>query len=285
MRRIAIPLLLALMLLLVAQNAFALGDTEKEILALVAMPLAVAAVADISGVPLEELASVVATLNNALVPPAQVVEVLRYVPVALVDNTIEPGFDEWLATQLDQGNRGTQLVTVVERRFVEYGVPRVEPITLVQPTVVTRETVFFPLPVRERVIARISHPHGGPPGQLKKQAGVQTGAQIVHEVESAAQEVRRQEKRARKEARKREARIDGRRAVPMISSGTDDVRPGRERLDGDDGRKDKVKVKVKVRHDDGHPGKAKGKHDGDGDRGQGGGKDKSGGQGKGKGKG
>jgi hypothetical protein len=32
----------------------------------------------------------------------------------------------------------------------------------------------------ERVAEAKSHPHGGPPGQLKKQMGLQTGAEVVH---------------------------------------------------------------------------------------------------------
>jgi len=50
-----------------------------------------------------------------------------------------------------------------------------------QQTFVMQEP-YVPPVVITRVIEVRSHPHGGPPGQLKKQLGLKTGAQVVHGV-------------------------------------------------------------------------------------------------------
>jgi hypothetical protein len=176
LKRLAVASLLAALLPL---RAAAL-QTE-DLLALVAMPLAVAAVSEMTDVPQEQLMDVVALLNNADVPPAQFVEVVRYVPVALVT----PGdvaFADFLRTQEQQGLRGTQLVTVIEDRYRTLGVPADLDVVAPRVVEVDREE-FIPEIVRTRVAevkAPKEHPHGGPPGQLKKIAGVQTGAEIVH---------------------------------------------------------------------------------------------------------
>lgn len=57
----------ALLLTLVAVNASTLNI--KELLATIAMPLAVAAVSHVNGVPQTALANLVTTLNQANVPP------------------------------------------------------------------------------------------------------------------------------------------------------------------------------------------------------------------------
>ena len=168
-------ILAGVLLAIVPMQASALST--EDLLALVAMPLAVAAVADITGVPANELASLAATLNNADVPPPQFIEVIRYVPVALVVEDDEPNFVQFVQTQVDQGVRGPALVTVIERRLQTF-----EPAIVIAPqpaatTLIVDET-FIPPVVRTRV-ARV-HPHGGPPGQLKKQLGLKTGAEVVH---------------------------------------------------------------------------------------------------------
>lgn len=153
--------------------------STDELLALVAMPLAVAAVSEIAGVPERELFDLVAMLNNADVPPVQFIEVIRYVPVALVVENEQPDFVPFVRTQFDAGVRGTALVTVIEQRL-----RTIEPtIVIAQPatrTIIVDDTFIPPL-VQTRVTkVRKAHPHGGPPGQLKKVLGVQTGAEVVH---------------------------------------------------------------------------------------------------------
>jgi len=64
-------------------GAFALNT--DQLLATIAMPLAVAAVANVAHVPQDQLATLVSAPSPANVNPTQFVNVVRYVPVALVD--------------------------------------------------------------------------------------------------------------------------------------------------------------------------------------------------------
>ncbi|HJQ40831.1 MAG TPA: hypothetical protein VKB93_27145 [Thermoanaerobaculia bacterium] len=142
---------------------------DVDPLALIAMPLAVAAVADIAGVPQNDLMRLVASLNQALVPAPQFVEVVRYSPVVLTDQTASPQFLQFVTTEVDRGVLGRPLAFEIAERIetvepVDINV--IEPRPALAPMVVTRE-------------AR-AHPHGGPPGQLKKQLRLQTGAEVVH---------------------------------------------------------------------------------------------------------
>lgn len=163
--------LIFLLLLLLPRPAAALST--DELLSLVAMPLAVAAVADLTNVPANELADLVATLNQANVAPTEFVDVIRYVPVALVTDSDQPGFMQFVHTQADQGVRGTALVNVIEQRL-EVKEPE---------RIVYVDRDYIPPVVQARVIKVKEHPHGGPPGQLKKQLGFQTGAEVVHRAE------------------------------------------------------------------------------------------------------
>jgi len=169
-------------LALPVQPAAAL-EVDNDLLALVAMPLAVAAVSEITDVPARDLIDVVTLLNDADVPPVQFVEVVRYVPVALVveDNT-QPRFIEVIREQTVAGVRGPALVTFIEQRLHTFGVPATVDFDLVTaPRIVELErSEIVPTFVRTRIAEVKAHPHGGPPGQLKKAAGVQTGAEIVH---------------------------------------------------------------------------------------------------------
>lgn len=187
LKRLAVASLLVSLLPL---RAAALNT--QDLLAVVAMPLAVAAVSDMRNVPRNDLMDLVALLNQAGVPPAQFVEVVRYVPVALVTPAGNgPAFVDYVRTQEQQGLRGTQLVTVIEERYRTIGVPADLDVVAPRVVEVNRDT-FVPETIRTRVNeitasnvntrrARwSSHPHGGPPGQLKKIEGVQTGAEIVH---------------------------------------------------------------------------------------------------------
>lgn len=176
MRRILAAALFAAALI-PTQQAQALDN--EELLALVAMPLAVAAVSEVTDVPMNDLIDVVTLMNDALVPPAQFIEVVRYAPVALVVDTQQPRFPAYVRDQFENGLRGTELVSSIETRYHIYGVEGVN-FDVVAPRVVDIEDDFVPQIVHTRIAERKAHPHGGPPGQLKKSMGVQTGAEVVH---------------------------------------------------------------------------------------------------------
>jgi hypothetical protein len=112
--------------------------------ALAAMPLAVAAMSELTGVPQSQLADLAAALNQADVPPTQFVQVVSYAPQTLTVQ--QPAFVDFVQTQTRQGVRGPALVTRIDDELPRY----------------------------------TSHPHGGPPGLVKKQLGLQTGAEVVH---------------------------------------------------------------------------------------------------------
>ncbi len=155
--------------------------TTNELLALVAMPLAVAAVSEVTDVPMADLMDVVTLLNDANVPPVQFVEVVRYAPVALViDEPARTPFVQFVRTRYQAGVIGVPLVTEIEREIRFYGIPDIE-LDVVAPRLIERDVDFIPIPVRTRIVEyRRNHPHGGPPGQLKKRLGLQTGAEVVH---------------------------------------------------------------------------------------------------------
>lgn len=143
---------------------------SNDLLSLIAMPLAVAALSEMDGVPQDQLASLLGILNQGNLPPAQFVDTLRYVPVALVE---QPDFVPYVQTQVSNGVTGPALVTVIDQRLPQY-----VPAPAASNIVVTQD--YIPRPVRTRVAEWHAHPHGGPPGQLKKIYGVQTGAEVVH---------------------------------------------------------------------------------------------------------
>lgn len=149
---------------------------EFDPLAVVAMPLAVAAVADAIDVPRTDLMQFVASLNQAMVPAPQFVEVVRYSPVVLADPSVSPQFVQFVTTEVDRGVVGTPLAFAIANRLQT--VDRVD-VDLVRPqrVLVTDQDVILPPVVTALPRA---HPHGGPPGQLKKELGLQTGAEVVH---------------------------------------------------------------------------------------------------------
>lgn len=270
--------ILGIALALPAPAASALEN--EELLALVAMPLAVAAVSEITDVPMNELIDVVSLLNDAAVPPAQFVEVIRYVPVALVVDDDQPEFVEFVRVQEQQGLRGTALVNVIEERLRTYDLPAVDldvPETRIV-RVIDQDADFVPVVVRERVTAvrsgtRVAgHPHGGPPGQLKKAAGVQTGAEIVHGStrgrggDDDRVVVRRERSTPKPEKREK---------VRVVKAGRDD--------DDDRGRRQRV-ARPRGGDDDG-AARGRGHGRGGDDRGRGNGKGKGNAKGKGNGKG
>jgi hypothetical protein len=229
--------------------SYVIGDTN-DLLALAAMPLAVAAVADITGIPLSDLSSLVASLNAARMPPMQVVEVLRYSPVVLVDDVERPRFVQFVNTQVVDGLTGTRLVNVIDDRLRTYDVtPRFDRVV----TVVDDDD-FFPPIVTTRVAEVRAHPHGGPPGQLKKQLGLQTGAEVVHGTRSTrssrgnsagrvtarsersdddARVVRKARSPERKVVRQRAARSDQRVEKPRVERPKSDRKPKVERQRND----------------------------------------------------
>lgn len=186
--------------------AYVVGDTN-DLLALAAMPLAVAAVADITGIPFSDLSGLVASLNAARVPPLQIVEVLRYSPVVLVDDVERPQFVRFVDRQVVDGVTGLRLVDVIDTRLRTYDVtPRFRTLQVREVVNVIDDDDFFPAVVTSRVAQVRAHPHGGPPGQLKKQRGLQTGAEVVHGTVARDRTVR-----TRTVDRDRPARVTARR--------------------------------------------------------------------------
>ncbi|HEX9985150.1 MAG TPA: hypothetical protein VGF69_17965 [Thermoanaerobaculia bacterium] len=147
-------------------------------LALIALPLAVAAVSEISGVPQLELANLVAMLNQANVPPVQMVEVVRFAPAALVIDGGTP-FMTFVRTQTTNGITGPALVPVLATELRTY-YPAETRIAFRPASTEFFERELVPPVVVTRTAEVRQHPHGGPPGQLKKQLGFQTGAEVVH---------------------------------------------------------------------------------------------------------
>jgi hypothetical protein len=191
-----------------------------DLLALVAMPLAVNAVSNITGISTAELSNFMATMNLAGVRPVQIVEVLRYVPVALVDDS-GPQFVQFVRSEYDDGLRTDALVDVVAQRLRTYDV---SPQLTAPPRVIVVDEGFVPAVVTRRVAERRKHPHGGPPGQLKKELGVRTGAEVVH---GAART--RDVKREREVKREKIERMETRSAAPpgQATKQTGKVNPGK----------------------------------------------------------
>ncbi len=137
----------------------------------VAMPLAVAAVAELTNVPMNDLISLVAAMNGAYVAPAQFVEIVRYSPVVLLDDAARPAFIQYVRTDLNDVRRWNYAMALADR-LRTYGADDLDIVRREKPVYVT-DAGYFPAVVR-------NHPHGGPPGQLKKELGLQTGAEVVH---------------------------------------------------------------------------------------------------------
>lgn len=155
-----------------------LGIEPLDPVALVAMPLAVVAVADVTGIPRDDFFRLVASLNRAAVPPAQFVEIVRYSPAVLVDPALHPQFVNFVTTSVDRGIHGDRLALAIVDRYEAWGIDGID---VVNPQIGIVEREEFIPPVVTRRVARVTgHPHGGPPGQLKREIGVQTGAEVVH---------------------------------------------------------------------------------------------------------
>lgn len=221
---------------------------EFDPVALVAMPLAVAAVADLADIPLNEFASFVRLLNQAAVPAPQFIEVVRYAPVAFVDPVVRPQFVTYVRTRFDDGITGFALAQTIEDRIELLGV---DEIRIVEPPIVTlvEQAQYIPPVVATHVATvRSGHPHGGPPGQLKKQLGLQTGAEVVHGARPPVTRVVERDGADRDEVRR--DRAERRKRVVADRAG-DRPRKQREvRVRGNDGggKKDRVVV-TKERRD------------------------------------
>lgn len=147
-------------------------------LALIAMPLAVAAVSELAGVPQSDLFGLIASLNQAYVPAPQFVEIVRYAPVMMVDR--DPTFVRYVRTEVDRGIYGDRLVRLIDDRFDRVGYADLDFFEPEPARVIVRRQEFVPRVVVDRVVEVSRHPHGGSPGQLKKDLDLKTGAEIVH---------------------------------------------------------------------------------------------------------
>src|SRR3954447_1793512 len=130
----------ALLLLFAFIPTYASALNTNDLLSLVAMPLAVDAVSRVTGVPQDQLAQLVSSLNQANVPPAQFVDTLRYAPVALQ----QPDFVPYVQTQASQGINGVQLVNVIDQRLPQYGVTPVEVIDVTPTYVLSDNYIYSP---------------------------------------------------------------------------------------------------------------------------------------------
>lgn len=169
-----------------ASPAWALDD--DDLLSLVAMPLAVAAVADLIEVSPTSLMRLVGAFNDADVSPPRFVELVRWAPIVLVDETAGPHLVQLVNTQVSDGVRGDALATLVANELRSAGAE----IDVTAPRVVrVVDRDIIPRAVVDRVTEVRRHPHGGPPGQIKKELGVQTGAEVVHGVKPGSQSDRK----------------------------------------------------------------------------------------------
>lgn len=263
-------------LLLAAPQPVAALETD-DLLAVVAMPLAVAAVSEVTDVPMTQLMDVVAMLNDADVPPVQFVEVVRYVPVALVVENDEQPFVDWLRLQQESGIRSLALVNTIEERFRVYDLQDID-FDRPQPDIiqVVESTAYVPPIVRTRVASRSivadrDHPHGGPPGQLKKTLGVQTGAEVVHrgattrrDEDAATRVVSRvdDDRKPAKPARASQTRSDQTRA--QRDAARVSTEKGSSRSESRAGGGDAQKQNKRAAKADGGSGKGNGKGNGKG---------------------
>lgn len=218
---------------LAAVRPLSFGADTNDLLSLIAMPLAVAAASELTGIPTTDLAMLVQSLNAADVEPVQFVEVLRYAPVALlVNDPDEPRFVQFVDSQVDSGLRGPALVELIDRRLRTYDVDPDFTLAERRPVRIIDDEAFFPPVVRTRIAEARAHPHGGPPGQLKKERGLQTGAEVVHGIR-APQERRVRAARADTDDRKVQSARDARREVrenrPVRSETRNDVTRERPR--------------------------------------------------------
>jgi hypothetical protein len=278
-------------------------------LALVAMPLAVAAVSEVTDVPAGDLISFITALNRARMPAPQFVEVVRYSPVVLVDRTERPVFLRYVTTEIDRGVIGRPLAFALADRIgiEELADDIAEPRIVFDRDFDDDRDVFLPAVVTTRVATARAHPHGGPPGQLKKELGLQTGAEVVHGTARRSSPQRNTVRVARDRDDDRQARPRKAKARQVRSDDRSDGR-GKARVtrnvSGGKDRGPRVKAERVKPSQASRPAKSQGKSqggksrvakpqmskghgggNGGGGKGHGGGNSGGGGKGKGKGKG
>jgi hypothetical protein len=101
-----------------------------------------------------------------------------------IDNA--PQFVQFVQQQTTQGVTGPALVPVVVQQLQTFYPAQTQivvsaPATVRQFRSVPQAVVVDQNFVPQVVVTRMQeHPHGGPPGQIKKQLGLQTGAEVVH---------------------------------------------------------------------------------------------------------
>src|SRR5258706_9418994 len=171
---------------------------EPDPLAYIDMPLAVADVYDRGYFPQDQLTTYVTWLKDAWVPPTQFVRVVRYAPA-------EPQFVPFVQSQFERGITGMALIAAIDQRVPQIRTAVVQPgyaqpgyiqpgyaqPGYVQPGYVQpgyaqpvytqsgRRQSGYVAPGNIQTGA-VQNPHGGPPGQLKRTYGYQTGAEVVH---------------------------------------------------------------------------------------------------------
>lgn len=163
----------------------ALALDQQNVVALVEMPVAVARVAEVPTVEEVLLNELLDVLFEAELPPTEFIDIVRYTPMLLVEER-DPELDliELIRLRQSEGLAGVALATALRQDLRTWGIPIEPQVQLVElPRVTSRE--FFPAVVVDRIGSdRLdldsSHPHGGPPGQIKKDLGLQTGAEVVH---------------------------------------------------------------------------------------------------------
>lgn len=155
---------------------------QQYAVSLVEMPVAVARVAEVPTVEQILLNELLEELFDAELPPADFIDIVRYAPVMLVeDRDPELNLIELVRTREADGLAGLALAQALRQDLRTWGIPITPQVQLVE----VRSDEFFPDIVVDRIgYDRLrydsSHPHGGPPGQIKKELGLQTGAEVVH---------------------------------------------------------------------------------------------------------
>src|SRR5688572_24206739 len=130
--KIKLPALLAVFCMFAFAGTAGALQTD-ELIAITAMPLAVADVVALPDVPRDDVITVVTTLNHAAVPAPQFVEIVRYVPVALLQPA-EPRFVTYVTREYERGIVGEPLALSIANRYDTYGI---DDFDIVDPPVVT----------------------------------------------------------------------------------------------------------------------------------------------------
>lgn len=153
---------------------------QDRLVRLAEMPVAVARVAEVESVPDELFREFLLLLRDSDMAPAEFVDIVRYLPVALTEESPgEESLVEFVRVRQSSGTTGDRLAQALREEMRVRGVPIDRRVTLVNVPDASASD-FFPDVVIERTARDRAHPHGGPPGQVKKELGLQTGAEVVH---------------------------------------------------------------------------------------------------------